>query len=91
MANPMHGTTTPDVVLPITLDRKWRRGEVMNVDGAAAVYFTVDGTTPTVGGDGCLVLPAAIGALPVEFAYGGSAPVVKFISKGAVQVSVRGT
>jgi hypothetical protein len=28
-------------------------------DGAAAIYFTVDGSTPTVGGKNCLHLPAS--------------------------------
>ncbi len=90
MANPLHGTTAPGVVLPITLDKKYRRGAVMNRDGADEVWFTTDGTDPVIGADGCGVLPAAIGEIPVDFTYGAGTPVVKMISASVVDVSVRG-
>jgi hypothetical protein len=66
--------------------------EVVNVDGAAAIYFTVDGSTPTVGGKGTFVVPAAIGSRTVRAVAdtttvtAGQAPgvskVVKLISSG---------
>lgn len=63
--------------------------EVMCRDGAAEIYFTIDGTTPTVGGDDTYVVPASAGAaLRV-----GSPPgtdVVKLISSGTPAYSVTG-
>lgn len=59
--------------------------EVLNVDGAAAIYFTFDGTTPTVGGDGCHVLPAAISSV-VRRTHNCTA--VKLISSGTPKVCV---
>lgn len=61
---------------------------VVNMDGTAEVYFTVDGTTPTVGGDNCIALPAAIGSVEVKEEISGDA-VVKLISAGTPKVSVR--
>ncbi len=65
------------------------RIEVMSVDGAAKVYFTTDGTTPTVGGSGCHVLAAAISSIEVADETPGPTSVVKLISAGAPQISVR--
>ena len=36
-----------------------KRVEIVNVNGAGAIYFTVDGSAPTVGGEGCGYLPAS--------------------------------
>jgi hypothetical protein len=81
---------TASTVLWIDLGRKWEKVEVANLDGAAAVYFTVDGSTPTVGGGATFVLPAAIGALTVRCVTAGSTSVVKAISVGAPTISVTG-
>lgn len=90
MANPQHVTLTADTVATVTLDRGAGLVEVLNVDGAAAVYFTLDRSTPTVGGNGCHVLPAAIGSVEVSAAVAGnSIAVVKLISSGTPAVSVR--
>lgn len=62
--------------------------EVTSLDGAAEVYFTVDGSTPTVGGENCHVLPAAISSLEVKEEISGDA-VVKLISSGTPKISVR--
>jgi hypothetical protein len=61
--------------------------EVLNRDGAAEIWFTVDGSTPTVAGDNCYCLPAAIGALKVAVAVDGPAP-VKLISSGTPKYCV---
>ena len=61
--------------------------EVVSHDGAAAVYFTVDGSTPTVAGAGCWVIPAAPSALSVDVPTAGGT-VVKLISSGTPRVSV---
>ncbi len=62
--------------------------EVTNMDGTAEVYFTADGSTPTVGGDNCIALPAAIGSVEVKEEISGDA-VIKLISAGTPKVSVR--
>jgi hypothetical protein len=67
--------------------------EVLNRDGTAEIYFTVDGTEPTVGGTGCEVLPAAMGSIVVAAPNApgaGGGTVVKCISTGTPKVSVKG-
>ena len=89
MANPKHVTLTAATVATVNVDNQYFSNvEVVNVDGVAAVYFTTDGTTPTVGGDGAHVLPAAIGGVDVRAAV--TPIVVKLISSGTPKVSVRG-
>lgn len=57
-------------------------------DGAAALYFTTDGTTATVGGSHCYELPAgAASSLTVE-ALRPSGSVVSLISTGTPKYSV---
>lgn len=63
---------------------------VMNRSGTAAVYFTTDGSTPTVGGANCYALPAALCELVVADETPGATTVVKLISAGTPDVSVRG-
>ncbi len=89
-ASPQHGTLVADTVLTLTFDTNFYRVEVLNVDGVAAVYFTVDGSTPTVAGTGSHVLPAAIGSLEVADGTSGQGTVVKLFSAGTPKVSVRG-
>lgn len=88
MANPQHTTLTASTVATITLDSYADTVEILNVDGAAEIYATVDRSTPTVGGDGAWVLPAAVGSLEVKAAPGDLIGVVKLISSGTPKVSV---
>lgn len=89
-ASPTHVTLVANTVSTITLDEEYFGSvEVLNVDGAAAVYFTVDAGDPTVEGNGCNVLPAAIGGLVISAASDKSVT-VKLISAGTPKVSVRG-
>ncbi len=88
--SPAHATLVADTVTTITFDANFGRVEVLNVDGAAAVYFRVDGTAPTVAGAGSHVLPAAIGSLEIADQTSGQNTVVKLISAGTPKVSVRG-
>jgi hypothetical protein len=88
-ASPAHVTLTANIVATITLDNNYNQVEVLNVDGAGSVYFTVDGADPTVEGNGCHVLPAAIGGLTAP-APAYAPPVIKLISTGTPKVSVRG-
>lgn len=102
-AGPLHWTLSASTVKTLTVDvadpkpdnvsfatQPKARVEVLNVDGAAAVYFTTNGVDPTVGGDGCHVLPAAIGSVEVVDETAGPTSVVKLISAGTPKVSVRG-
>lgn len=61
--------------------------EIINLDGAAAVYFTVNEESAVVAGPRTQVLPAAINAVryePVE----SSATRVSLISAGTPKISV---
>lgn len=87
--SPQHATLVAATVTTFTFDVDYNSVEVLNVDGAAAVYFTVDGTTPAVATTGSHVLPAAIGGLQI-FPPTGTVSVVKLISGGTPTVSVRG-
>jgi hypothetical protein len=98
-AGPLHTTLEADTVATLTVDVTPPRADnlsfvalksqvrVTNVSGDAAVYFTVDGSTPTVGGTGCYVLPASMCSLRLPVALGPTAA-VKAISSGAPSISV---
>jgi hypothetical protein len=88
-ASPTHVTLVAATVTTVTLDKDYNQVEVLNVDGAAAVYFTTNGSTPAVGANGSNVIPAAIGSLTVLPGTTGNT-VVKLISAGTPTVSVRG-
>ncbi|MFI7073569.1 hypothetical protein [Micromonospora sediminicola] len=83
-----HYTLAANTEKTFTFDGNYGWVEVLNVDGAAAVYFTTDNTAATVGGDGCYVLPAAISSLEVRDATTGNT-VVRVKSAGTPTVSVR--
>ncbi|MFJ3950305.1 hypothetical protein ACIPXV_09570 [Streptomyces libani] len=61
---------------------------IVSMDGAAALYITVDGRTPTVGGASTRVMPAAIGAITLEVPTAGNS-VVKVISPGTPTISIQ--
>lgn len=87
--SPQHVTLVASTVSTLTFDEDFRAVEVLNVDGAAEVYFTLDESTPVVGATGTFVLPAAIGSVEIEPPTNRST-VVKLISSGTPKVSVRG-
>ncbi len=87
MADPQYVTLSANAVATITLGVIANQIEVLNVDGAAEVYVTVDGSTPTVGGDGTWCLPATICSIELE-PRTSSRTVVKLISAGTPRVSV---
>ncbi len=89
MANVRHQTLVAATVATVNLTTNGSRIEVVNRSGTAEVYFTTDGSTPTVGGNDCHVLPAAIGAVEVADDTAGANSVVKLISSGTPAVSVR--
>lgn len=92
MADARHITLVANTVATVTLDADYDQLEVVNVTGTAAIYFTVNGSTPTVKGDGTFVLPAAVSGWEGEYnrtPVMGPA-VVKLISTGTPDVAVRG-
>jgi hypothetical protein len=86
--SPQHVTLTAATVAALSFDDDFNRFEVLNVDGAAAIYFRFDGEDPDVAETGSHVLPAAIGSVEIQVAPESS--VVKLISAGTPKVSVRG-
>lgn len=90
--SPQHVTLVASTALAVTLSADYQRIEVLNVTGTAAVYFSVDGSTPTIAATGTFVVPGAIQALVVptpDYQNGGNT-VVTLISVGTPSVSVRG-
>lgn len=86
-----HGTLTASTVATVTLTRDFQRVEVLNVTGSAAIYFTVDGSNPTVAGDDTYVVPAVTGAsFSAPANASGSTTVVKLISSGTPGYAVTG-
>lgn len=86
---PIHATLVADTVTTITFDADLDTVEVLNLTGTAEVWFKFGGAAPTVGGAGCHVLPAAIGAVDVRPKTTG-VTVLKLISSGTPKVSARG-
>lgn len=88
-----YGTLSANTVATVTLPaRKFGKIEVINRSGEAEIFFLVlaDGRSgdPTVGGDNCELLPAAIGALEINAP--DPAPVsVKLISTGTPDYGIR--
>jgi hypothetical protein len=62
--------------------------EVVSLDGLAPIYFTIDGSAPTVAGAKTYVIPAAIGSKVVAVPTSG-ATVVRLISVGGPTYSVQ--
>jgi hypothetical protein len=93
--SPQHETLVASAITTFTFDQEYPVVEVLNVDGAALVWFRGDGTDPVAAEDGTHVLPAAIGALkiytrPVSVPGVGLRTQVKVVSPGTPLVSVRG-
>ena len=88
VAYTQHATLSANVEKTFTFNTNAGWVEVLNRDGAAEVYFTVDNTAVTVGADGTHVLAAAIGSVEVRDETSGNT-VVRVKSDGAPKVSVR--
>jgi hypothetical protein len=87
-------TLVADTVATVTLTSDWDYVEVVNVDGASAVYFTTDGTAPTVAGDECFPLGNVANASRKVRKLKRSSEtdtVVKLISAGTPTVTVIGS
>lgn len=75
-----------DVVDTVTFGDNVKAVQIIS-DGAAAVYYTVDGSTPTLGGANCYMIPAV--AAVDERVMNTSSDVVKLISSGTPVLSVQ--
>ncbi len=80
-----HGTLGANTVDTVTLTARTSNVEVYNRGTTDTIYFTVDGTTPTVAGNETIALPPGV-------CYQWLAPVgvVKLISSGTPAYSVQG-
>lgn len=72
----------------VTLSRRANKVEVLSHDGAAAIYFTVDGSAPTVAGGNTYAVPVGVGGLEVDLDDSDPPTVVKLISAGTPLYSV---
>jgi hypothetical protein len=87
-----HGTLTAATVDTVNLSRVYGRVQVLNRGGANEIYWTTDGTAPTVGGDNCWVVPSQVGASDIRANSQAQSNtcVVKLISTGTPTYSVLG-
>lgn len=84
-----HGITlTANTVETVTFEYWPHVVEVVS-DGAAEVYYTIDGSAPTVGGANCFRLPATpcVDSRSLEHTVG--TVTIKLISAGTPKVSVQ--
>lgn len=85
MSDTRNGTLVAATVKTETLDGDYDYVDVLCI-GSSAIYWTLDGSAPTVGGDGCYVsAPNGSLRVPVE---GGEDTTVKMISAGTPDYSV---
>lgn len=85
-----HGTLVEDIPTEVVISVESRRKvEVLNVDGAARIYFRADGVEAEVGAADNHVLPAAIGALQVTPPPDVDGTSVSMVSEGTPMWSVR--
>lgn len=80
-----------ETLVPNTEDRvkfaeDLRNVEVLNLDEASAIYVTVDGSAPTVGGEDCIFLPPR--SVRTLVSHSESNTEVRLISEGAATYSV---
>jgi hypothetical protein len=83
-----HGTLEPDEIEEVNLGVDVGEVEVMNVDGAEAIYVRTDGEDPEVEGEDSYVIPAVIGSTAIIPVRTAGPTVVKLISAGTVAFSV---
>lgn len=79
---------TASAIDTVTFARDADYVRVYNDTGTAAIYFTTDGSDPTVGGANCYRVPASAGAYTSVNVTGVSPTTVKLISSGTPTYSV---
>jgi len=83
-----HATLIATTVDSVTItEKRFDAVEVTNRDGAAEIYYTIDGSTPAVGADNTWVLPAAVSSRVHDAAGDGNVK-VELISAGTPKYSV---
>lgn len=83
-----NGTLTATVVESIDMGVDVGEVDVLNVDGADAIYVRVDGTDPAVGADDSYAIPAVAGAaITIPVRTDGNTE-VRLISAGTPAYSV---
>lgn len=89
-ANTQYVTLAPSVVSTVTFNPAVQTVNVVNRNGAGEVFFTADGTQPTVGAAGTYLLPAAAGAsLRVYTSFiNGTGTAINLISTAAATIEV---
>lgn len=80
-------TLVASTVDTVTFLRNFQEVEIYT-DGTASIFFTVDGSTPTVLGPTCLYMPAAGSVRTVRVPKREASVVVKLISAGTPKYSV---
>lgn len=83
-----HVNLVANTVSTVTFTNNHENVEVINVDGAASVYFTCDGPVATIKGDNCFVVPAAISSVTVP-STAQSTTSVSLISTGTPNIAIR--
>ena len=89
----VHNTLTATTVDTITLSAQYVRVEVLNRSSTGDIFVTLDGSTPTVGGNDTYVVPATgVGTFvnPANTSQPPTSTVVKLISSGTPSYSVTG-
>jgi hypothetical protein len=91
-AKAYHGTLVAATVDTVTLSRVYGRVQVLNRGGASEIYWTTNGSNPTVGGDDCFVVASVVGASDTRANSQAQSNtcVVKLISSGTPTYSVVG-
>lgn len=84
-------TLVASTVDTVTFARDCAEIEVLNLNGAGILYFTTDGSVPTVAGANTHLVPAVAGAGKRVDVRGAGATVVKLISAAATSYSVEGS
>jgi hypothetical protein len=84
-----HATLAAGVVDTVTLSNDYDSVEVFN-RGGGEIYFTTNGTVPTVGGDNTRVVASGSALQSYGGGYGDGVTVVNLISSGATAYSVTG-
>jgi hypothetical protein len=90
MINEQNGTLVANTVATVTFNNATvGEVQVINRDAAAEIWYTDDGTAPTVGGAGCYLVPAGATAKSIPDTGEANAPiVVKLISSGTPKYAV---
>jgi hypothetical protein len=87
-----HSALVASTVDTVTINHGFEFVEIINRNGTAEIFFTLDGTTnPTVAGADCYIIPGAITSRIRANPLGSrNTTVVKLISSGTPNYTVQG-